>query len=550
VASAFGGAAPYVQYGNFSAANMCNATNASVTSFAGNSALPPGGAANVQLRDLAPGGPAVTMNVSGSRCDGFTTALRSWGATPAAASPDVMSASPLALNASAGLTFVLWFQFACVMLGANSVDYAPYQTCAVTGPSTSGQAALAGAPSMTLSFQPSPGSPRSSALSVTVTAANASALTLPFYGTTLGSATISAAWGGCVASAAFPTTGFALLTAQYDHTMLALSVGPYGGVSLVVNNDFLTLATNGHPSCYEGYPFFGASTGALVLNKTNAAFVVQPGIQTLYADFFGFDDLQVYQAALSPATLTSMFDAVYTSAAYAGALPSPPPALATGAAADSYGACAAAPPAHRYAAGAASMQQLPGMVADTAGGWHARRADSALAGLPGALAATGTLVVQVPAGPDGAPLYDLCVAQGLTVRMLFDSQGGGVLPNLDWQGLSVYNTSGGSVTVSNTYAGTASSYTGPGTVTHPAIPAINGLYTTISMGTAGTVVYVGPYLWAAFPAVYFVAPGQGALNAANRVTLFSANLYDLQVYNVALNASQIIGLSEGVSTAC
>ena len=58
---------------------------------------------------------------------------------------------------------------------------------------------------------------------------------------------------------------------------------------------------------------------------------------------------------------------------------------------------------------------------------------------------------------------------------------------------------------------------------------------------------MGPYQWALLPGVYFAPSGQGALTTANRVTLYGANLYDFQVYNVALNASQVVALSEGVA---
>jgi hypothetical protein len=227
----------------------------------------------------------------------------------------------------------------------------------------------------------------------------------------------------------------------------------------------------------------------------------------------------------------------------------PPPVAATALAADAYSACAAQL-AHRYGYSTASTTALSGMVADLAGAWNAVRVDAGNALLPGASGLTGTLVVNVPVGQDGlTPVNDLGAASGLTVRMLFDSPAGGVLPNFEWQGLGVFNTSSGATTVTNTYAGSASTFTGPGTVTHPAVPYINGLYTTFSMSTAGTTVYVGPYVWASFPAVFFAAGSQGAMSAANRVTLYNANLYDFQVYNSALSAAQVIGLSEGVALA-
>ena len=284
------GLTPYLHYGNFYAGNPCNSTNSSVVA---NVSLA-NGVTSMQLVELSPGaGAGYPMNASGSRCDTFTTALRSWGNTPAAASPDVMTAGPLPLNALSGLTFVLWFQFTCVQLGVNAQGYSPYQTCAATGTSTVGTV-LAQAPSLTLGWAPAATAAKSSAFSLTMTASNASAIALPFYGTTLGAVAVTATWAGCVASANFPSTAFALLTQSYDHSMLAVTFGEYGGVGVAINNDFLTLATNGHASCYQGYPFFtGTQQGTLILNKTNAAFVVQPGITTLYADYFGFDDLQV-----------------------------------------------------------------------------------------------------------------------------------------------------------------------------------------------------------------------------------------------------------------
>jgi hypothetical protein len=241
---------------------------------------------------------------------------------------------------------------------------------------------------------------------------------------------------------------------------------------------------------------------------------------------------------------------VYNASFYSYAVSPPPPAGATALAADAYGACTAQL-AHRYGYAAASTQSLPGMVADLAGTWNAVRVDAAFALLPGAGALTGTLVVNVPMNAtDGvSPVNDLLSASGLTVRMLFDSPGGGVLPNFEWQGLGVFNTSSGATTLTNTYAGTSSSFTGPGTVTHPTLPYINGLYTTFSMSGAGTTVYVGPYVWASFPALYFAPGSQGSMSAANRIIMYNANLYDFQVYNTALSAAQVIGLSEGVAMA-
>ena len=159
---------------------------------------------------------------------------------------------------------------------------------------------------------------------------------------------------------------------------------------------------------------------------------------------------------------------------------------------------------------------------------------------PGSGAVTGTLVVPVPAN-------DLAGASGLSVRLLFDTPGSGMVPSFQWGGLEMLNTSSGATAFVNSYGRFFAAATGAGTVTHPAVPYINGLYTTVVLASGGTTVYVGPYQWALLPGVYFAPSGQGALTTANRVTLYGANLYDFQVYNVALNASQVVALSEGVA---
>jgi hypothetical protein len=49
--------------------------------------------------------------------------------------------------------------------------------------------------------------------------------------------------------------------------------------------------------------------GALVVNKTNSEFVA-PGTATpVYADFFGFADLKVYEGALDAEGLEELFGA-------------------------------------------------------------------------------------------------------------------------------------------------------------------------------------------------------------------------------------------------
>jgi hypothetical protein len=449
-----------------------------------------------------------------------------------------LSAGPFALAPrGGGFSVALWFQFSCVGLGVGSADFVTYAPCAATG---SGSAALLSAPSWTLAWTPGADSAKSGAFKLSVSVVNTSFVSLPFAGNPLSTVAVALAWGGCSASALFPTSAYALLS-QYAHGLAVLSVGAFGGASLAVNNVFLDLATNGHPSCYEGYPWFSSQTGVLSLTKTNAAFGLPSG--TLYADVFGFDDLQVYSPALGPANAAALFDSVYNTSAYQFSLPSPPPAGALGTAADAFSACASAPPAHRYLPGSS---QYPGMLSDGAGGWHARRADggaSALPGAPGGLTG-GTLLFPVPAGAlSGAPANDLAGAAGLTVRLLFD---GAVVPAFDWAGFSAATLASGATLVSNSYTGAAASFVGPGTAAHPAAPAIAGQYTTFVLGPGGASVYAGPYLWGSFPTVFFAAGSQGANTALNRVTLgASATLQDLQVYNYAMSPAQVVGIAQG-----
>jgi hypothetical protein len=110
-------------WGNFSETNACNSSE--TPSFVGDASLEYG-VVPVLLAELV--SDDVAMNASASRCDDLLPSLRSWGGTPQAALPDVMYASPVALYGN-GVTFVLWFQYECILLGPNSVVYQPYAEC-------------------------------------------------------------------------------------------------------------------------------------------------------------------------------------------------------------------------------------------------------------------------------------------------------------------------------------------------------------------------------------------------------------------------------------
>jgi hypothetical protein len=495
------------RWGNYSAYNPCVA--------------PPGG--SLTLPELVAG--SAPLVAGGARCDSYTTSLRSWGGTPAGASPDAATAAPISINGAAGATLLLWFQLSCVLLGAGTANFAPYRDCAASAPAS---AALAAPPTLTLSYVSSVS--MAAALSVTLAA---SAVTLPFaaYGAQPPSLTVSAAWAGCVATGVAPTL-------PGPDSLLAVTAGPQGGVSIFLAGSFLSLSTNGHATCYGGAPFLHAETGTLVLNKTNAIFTTLLGTP-YYADWFGFDDLQVTAAALPLSVPPAMFAAFYAAAA------SPPPSGATGGVWTGFAACAAQL-AHRYAANATSFAALPGLVSDLGpaggGGWTAQRLNNASLISPGAAgAAAGALVVQVPAP---AAASELAAASGLTLRVLFD----GGMPELDWMGFSSWTPAAGGLAVSNAYTGRSASALGAGTLRQPVSPAASGAYTTLTLGPAGARVYLGAWLWAAFPRVAFAAGAQGNSTAANRITVpAGGTLYDLQVYNYEMPPSTVVALASGVA---
>jgi hypothetical protein len=358
---------------------------------------------------------------------------------------------------------------------------------------------------------------------------------LPYYGTALGNVVVSASWGGCEAVA--EVQAFHLLTARYDHSMLALAVGQAGGLAISLNGLLLTLNTNQHASCYAGYPFFRPAQGTLALLKQPAVWLTPGG--DYYADFFGFDNLQV-AGALAPADALALFR---------GAYPGPPPP--PGASTEVYSylandalvftACGAAPPAHWYGAYALSFSEVPGALADLAGDWLAQRVDAPDAG--GDSGANGTLVIALPPGADNETA---AVASGCTARLLLSPDALGAPIEISWLGLSFAMSSGGAAVMANSYAGSQGSAKGAGTLTQPYSPFSEGLYTTLVWGPEGSAIYVGPYLWASFPAVVWV-PGQGLGTAACSVALGSNLLFDLQVYDYAFTGAQVVAAAQGAA---
>jgi hypothetical protein len=423
---------------------------------------------------------AAPLLVSGAYCDAFTQSLRSWATSAAAASPSSLTtAAALPLSGAGGVSISLWTQVSCVQLSPAG----PYLPCGSAQPITP--------PNLTLKF--------------TSNVSAAARLSLSLIFTNNGTVTTAVAWGGCLATvpaAVSPLPGGQLL--------LTLTVGPQGGVALYANGAPLLLATNGHASCYSGYPWLRNETGTFLLSRTNS--LLSTGG---FGDFFGFTDLQVSQTVLQPADVSAL----------AGAAPSPPPPPATGTASYALFSCGAAL-AHRYTSAGGAV------VLDGAGGWNAERLD----------AAGGTLDVPVPtpAGPS-----ELVGAQGLSVRALFALGASGTVPGFEWLGFSSWN--GSSTFVANSFTGVSASYKGLGTAASPAGPAAAGAYTTWTLGPSGTRIYVGGRLWAWMPRVAFAPGTQGAYVAANRITAYDATLLDFQVYNTELSPARVVGLAAGVA---
>jgi hypothetical protein len=226
-APATSAASTLFHWGNFSEANACNSSDS--VSFVDKDLSKPGSAL-VLLAELATDAGAPAMNVSVSRCDRQLPSLRTWGGTPRPALPDVMYASPVSLG-GAGVTFVLWFQYACVLLGTASVQYAPYKDCA----NLSGSEA-ATYPSVALRFMPNDARSFDEFFALDVAPAD-----LP--GTT--DFNVSATWLACGAAAQAPV-------ALGGYNMLAASFAADGGVLLALNNATLPPA----PGCNNAYPRF------------------------------------------------------------------------------------------------------------------------------------------------------------------------------------------------------------------------------------------------------------------------------------------------------
>lgn len=102
---------------------------------------------------------------------------------------------------------------------------------------------------------------------------------------------------------------------------------------------------------------------------------------------------------------------------------------------------------------------------------------------------------------------------------------------------------------------------GDGSTRSPLVPSEPGFYTFVSIGAGGTTVYVAGLPWATFPGVAWgdlppAAPG-ASQTAPVSLRFFGGNLAsrwvaiaDLQVYDHAMSAGAIAGLSRGVSFVC
>ena len=114
---------------------------------------------------------------------------------------------------------------------------------------------------------------------------------------------------------------------------------------------------------------------------------------------------------------------------------------------------------------------------------------------------------------------------------------------------------------------------GVGTAGSPVVPLVQGAYTAVSIGPLGATVYVNGLSWATFPHAawgglgmpYGTTPlqmrgnplGTSNFTTPTPVRFFGGNqaapnitLHDLQIYDFALTAGHVGGLSRGQGMVC
>jgi hypothetical protein len=105
-------------------------------------------------------------------------------------------------------------------------------------------------------------------------------------------------WMECAMSGAVPAPAD-------GHNLLAVSIVPDGRVAASLNGVALD---DGGRACQN--PFLSAQ-GALTVNKTNAAFPGRGGGPAVYADMFGFSDLQAYAGGMSAEEVVGLWQAAF-----------------------------------------------------------------------------------------------------------------------------------------------------------------------------------------------------------------------------------------------
>ena len=241
-------------------------------------------------------------------------------------------------------------------------------------------------------------------------------------------------------------------------------------------------------------------------------------------------------------------------------------------------ACVLSPPSHRYGS-AVALPFQSGIAIDgnSTNGWNApyvsmipvsAQSTGSLVSVP---MASGNLFTNNAALDLGTRVFS---GSGLTLHWLTTNSGGqcattltsgSVVPTsltyFDFGGFALYvngTCASGATTTYFTGPSAAASFSAPGSLRVPVVPAIDGRYTAVVIQSTGTNIYVAGYLWATFPTIAWAYGPTAPFTSAN-TKFYGGNLLatngqmviqDLQIYDYALTPSAVLALSNSRETQC
>ena len=366
-------------------------------------------------------------------------------------------------------------------------------------------------------------------------------------------------WPGCAGLYFYPPLSGApigqrgphMITVSYDEDV---HVAVYVDGVQYVNRLSLVSGTATAPLCDLGYSTWPDHIPASTAYVGAYATGIGPNMYNII-------ETALYSHALSASEIsTALLDGKAQQAAW----PAPPPPPYNAPAATTFArlaACTAVPPIHRYGSAIPDPYES-GVVKDfgsasTTDPWNGAWIGyypSVYALQPGASALMYTAVSGYTISTSLARI-DFGVRTfsntGLTVGFLQSYTGcsGISFCYFDFGGYSLCSSSCGSVKVANPLGAYATSMQ-----TDAPQAQITDRYTFVVFSTTGTYVYVDGRPWGVFPSVQYDASEA----FVSRSTRFfggnpgstSSTIYDLQIYDVALQPADVMALSKGVDNEC